>query len=190
LASKQGKRIGDMIAGTIVVRERVARVPVTAGASRAAATTSAAAAIHTLLTDDEFAVLSRFIDRRTQLDGARRSQLTTQLVQRFRSRAPQIEGSESAFLVALFEHERAARTRGVAARSDTGAAREQHSLVAAGTERWAKFASRLAEVQEIGIANLPESEVSKFVAQYREMATDLARLQTASRGARSMPYSR
>jgi uncharacterized membrane protein SpoIIM required for sporulation len=37
-------------------------------------------------------------------------------------------------------------------------------------------------VQGRGLANLPEAEVSQFVAEYREMATDLARLQTATRG--------
>lgn len=181
-ASKQGKRTGDMLAGTIVVRERVARVTLVAAAPRAAPGAAAQAPLQTLLTDDEYSVLSRFVERRSLLDADRRATLSAQLAQRFRAQAPQFGGNDAAFIVSLHEHEQAARTRGVAARSDTGAAREQHALVAAGAERWLKFSTRLSDVQGRGLANLREAEVSQFVAEYREMATDLARLQTASRG--------
>jgi uncharacterized membrane protein SpoIIM required for sporulation len=74
------------------------------------------------------------------------------------------------------------RARGAASRSDTGARREQHALVAAGAVRWRAFAERLRRAQQLGLARMPEDEVSRFVAEYRELSTDLARLQTASRG--------
>lgn len=207
-ASKQGKRIGDVLAGTIVVRERATRTKdagafsgfASLGARRAGALGSAGGAgaaggapngagaapgpapLQTLLTDDEYAVLTRFLDAQGGLDAARREALRTQLAERFRARAQEFGGTDSTFLSTLAERERIARTRGVAARSDTGAAREQHALVAAGAAKWAAFAARLAEVQRRGLAGLSESEVSDFVAQYREMSADLARLQTASRG--------
>jgi uncharacterized membrane protein SpoIIM required for sporulation len=92
------------------------------------------------------------------------------------------DGAPAAQLVRLYERERTARAAGAAARSDTGARREQHALVASGTVRWRAFADRLQRVRAIGLAKLPEEEVSEFVAEYRELSTDLARLQTASRG--------
>jgi uncharacterized membrane protein SpoIIM required for sporulation/uncharacterized RDD family membrane protein YckC len=199
-ASKQGKRVGDVLAGTIVVRERARRTrdagafsgfTAPSGARRTAAADAAArgsgggdggAVLQTLLTDEEFAVLTRFLDAQRGLDASRREALRAQLAERFRSRAPDLGGTDSTFLSTLAERERVARTRGVAARSDTGAAREQHALVAAGAARWGAFATRLAEVQRRGLAGLSEAEVSDFVAQYREMSADLARLQTAARG--------
>jgi uncharacterized membrane protein SpoIIM required for sporulation/uncharacterized RDD family membrane protein YckC len=182
--SKSGKRLGDILAGTIVVRERVTRVRVVEGHANAPpnAAKPERAPLHTLLTDEEFAVLSRFTDRRGTLDADRRNKLTAQLAARFRTRAPDLSGPDAAFLSALHDHETRARTRGVAARSDTGAAREQHALVAAGSARWSAFATTLANVQRRGLGALPEREVSAFVAEYREMTTDLARLQTATRG--------
>jgi hypothetical protein len=87
-----------------------------------------------------------------------------------------------AFLLRLFERERAARARGVAARGATGAAREEHTIVAQNAARWGAFAQMLAEAQTHGLRSMSESAVSDFVAQYRELTADLARLRTASRG--------
>jgi uncharacterized RDD family membrane protein YckC len=58
--SKQGKRLGDHAAGTIVVHERVARViaPPAAGAS------AGAAPLQPALSEDEYALLERFVARR------------------------------------------------------------------------------------------------------------------------------
>jgi uncharacterized membrane protein SpoIIM required for sporulation/uncharacterized RDD family membrane protein YckC len=178
VVSRSHKRLGDMLAGTIVVRERIVRVP----AQPAGEGATEAAPLHTLLTDDEFAVLTRYVQRRHALEPEQRDRLTSQLFSRFRGRADDQAVSDVATLEALQRREAAARARGVAARSDTGAAREQHALVAAGSKRWAAFAATLADVQRRGLARLPENEVSGFVAQYRELSADLARLQTASRG--------
>lgn len=179
--SRSGKRIGDMVAGTIVVRERAVQLRLPAAQS---ATDAAPVAIATLLTDDEYHVLERFMARRQALDAERRRQLADGLVARFADRIGPREGDSTpqATLVRLYERERQARASGVAARSDTGAAREQHALVALGAPRWRDFAARVAEVQRRGLRSLREGEVSEFAAEYRAMATDLARLQTAARG--------
>ena len=177
-ASRSGKRIGDMLAGTIVVRERAQYAP--AAVAPAPAATSHVTAN---LTDDEFAVLDRYMARRQALDPDRRQAFVQQLAVRFAGRLPNAPEAGAAMLLRLHEHEVAARARGSAARSDTGAAREQHAIVAAGSERWRAFATRLADVQRRGgLQSLPEHEVSEFVAHYRELTTDLARLTTAARG--------
>jgi uncharacterized RDD family membrane protein YckC/uncharacterized membrane protein SpoIIM required for sporulation len=188
--SKSGKRLGDYAAGTFVVRER-ALVGIAGpgaadeGAAAAGLAAPGAAPPVALLNDDEYALLERFIQRRQSLEPGRRAQFTGELAGRFRARVPAYPGSDPAFLVALFESERTARSRGAASPSDTGAAREQHALVAEGMPRWREFAGRLARARRRGLAGLPEQEVSDFAARYRELTTDLARLTTAARGRES-----
>lgn len=181
--SSQGKRLGDMVAGTFVVQERVRHLA--APVVRADPGEPGAAPVVTAaLADDEYELLERFLARRGALDPGRRGELTAQLVHRFGSHLDPGARTPVAALAALFERERSARARGVAARSDTGAAREQHAIVALGSERWRAFAARLASVQARGggLRSLSEKEVSEFVAEYRELGTDLARLRTATRG--------
>jgi uncharacterized membrane protein SpoIIM required for sporulation/uncharacterized RDD family membrane protein YckC len=189
--SRTSKRVGDHVAGTIVVHERVpefAPVPVTGARDQALgtagnATAAQATAIATaLLTEDEYALLQRFMVRRQSLDPARRTEIMRQLVTRFGERLPDAGSSDAARIVRLYQSEQEARARGVAVRGETGAAREHHALVARGAGRWAEFASLLGRAKHGGLRALPESEIADFVARYREAAADLARLRTASRG--------
>jgi len=192
--SRTSKRVGDHVAGTIVVHERVpefAPVPVSGVRSQGSATASsttattapAATAVATaLLTEDEYALLQRFMARRQSLEPERRTEIMRQLVARFGDRLPNEGSTDAARIVRLFQSEQDARARGVAARGETGAAREHHALVARGAERWAEFASLLARAKDGGLRALPENEIADFVARYREAAADLARLRTASRG--------
>ena len=176
--SASGKRLGDIVAGTMVVRERVVHLAPAA----APAAGGAPAPLSTLLTDEEFGLLERFEARWRTLDQERRRMLADQLWTRFKDRAPEITGQPAGAILRLVERERLARARGVAARSDTGAQREQHAIVAKGAERWSAFARRLDEAQRRGLAKMSEQEISEFVAEYRELTTDLARLRTAARG--------
>jgi uncharacterized membrane protein SpoIIM required for sporulation/uncharacterized RDD family membrane protein YckC len=181
--SRSGKRLGDYAAGTIVVRERA--VTISSGESppvAAVAGAEPAGALTAALTDDEYALLDRYMARRNSLDVNRRAQFAEQLAIRFRDRLPGVSGSDSAVLATLHEHERLARARGAAGRSGTGAARERNAIVAAGAARWRDFAKMLTIAQQRGLGSMSEAEVSAFVARYRELAGDLARLQTASKG--------
>jgi uncharacterized membrane protein SpoIIM required for sporulation/uncharacterized RDD family membrane protein YckC len=184
LLSPTGKRLGDYAAGTMVVRERA--IAVATGASPSSAEGAAVLAQTSIptavLSDEEYALLDRYMARRATLDAQRRAALAEQLAVRFRERAPGLTGSDSAVLVRLHELERDARARGAAGRSGKGAAREQHAIVARGSARWQEFAALLASAQRRGLAGMSESEVSDFVSRYRELAGDLARLQTATRG--------
>ena len=177
--SRSGKRLGDIAAGTLVVEERTAHLLATSPAS--AATDGAAPMAE--LSEDEYALLERFIARRHTVDAARLRLLADRLATRFGTRHDAVQRDTALdTLVALYERERAARAIGAASRTDTGARREQHALVAGGTARWREFAEHLRVAQKVGLARLPEEEVSRFAAAYRELSTDLARLQTAVRG--------
>jgi len=175
------KRLGDLAAGTFVVKEtRAEPMPVT---RRASGDGARASIVTTRLSDDEYAVLELYVQRRAQLDAERRRAIAAQLGTRFAAhmdaagRAAPVAG-----LIRLYESERDARASGVAGRSDTGARREQHAIVALGLKRWNDFARALDDAQRTGLRNMKPEDVSQLVAQYREITTDLARLQTAARG--------
>jgi uncharacterized membrane protein SpoIIM required for sporulation/uncharacterized RDD family membrane protein YckC len=189
--TKQGKRLGDLAAGTLVVREQVVResgIGNRESVERRGTTTAqpvAAAVRHARLNDDEYAVLERFIERRESLDPARRAVLATRLVERFSSALsghPAVAGGPSDQLFELYTDERQARASGAVVGRETGAARERHAIVASGTPRWSSFAKQLDRAQRSGLKSLGEDGVRDFVAEYRDLAADLARLQTAARG--------
>ena len=184
-ASRSGKRIGDMIAGTMVVKEQPLAIHRArpADAQYNEESTRARTAPSSLLSDAEFDVLTRYVNRRNALAAGDRSRLATQLAARFRSRLPDSGGTDAAFVLRLYESESLGRKQGSASRGASGAARERHAILLEGTERWAAFARDLELAQKRSLKKLPEEQVSMFVAKYRELSNDLARLRTATRGA-------
>jgi uncharacterized RDD family membrane protein YckC len=85
LLSPENKRIGDYAAGTIVVRESKLAKPLTLREALAAGERAGSGAY---LTDDERAVIARFLERRATLDAPRRAELAAALAARVRDRAP------------------------------------------------------------------------------------------------------
>ncbi len=180
--TREGKRLGDLVAGTIVVRERMVTVPSHAAALARASSPAAVPTISATLTEDEYVLLERFLARRSSLDPTRALAMMDQLATRFRARLDAGDHPTLDLLLRLYDRERRAREAGVAARGETGAAREQHAIVARGAARWSAFAARVSDVRRRGLRRLPEAEVTQFAAEYRAVTTDLARLKTAARG--------
>ena len=179
--SRQSRRLGDHVAGTVVVREGV---PSRATYTHTSATTGGTTPLTTLLRDDEFDLLARLHGRRDTLRPEQLARLATTVAARLRPRAPDLSSDmpdDVEFLARLHQLESAARERGVAALGSTGARREQYALIARGMPRWREFGELLARAQRHGLASLGEEGVSDFVARYREVTTDLARLHTATR---------
>jgi uncharacterized membrane protein SpoIIM required for sporulation len=181
ILTKRGKRLGDLAAGTIVVREALAVRERAAPAARKGASAEPAAAL-ARLTNEEFLVLERFAERRADLTMTRRNELAEQLAQRLRAFLAPGEAPTLTRLLVLYEEERQARQHGAVAIRETGAARERSAIVAAGSKGWSAFAALLHGAQAGGLKRLPEHQVREFVESYRDAANDLARLQTASRG--------
>jgi uncharacterized membrane protein SpoIIM required for sporulation/uncharacterized RDD family membrane protein YckC len=180
LVTKRGRRLGDLVAGTIVVHEEVRALPqAPVPTARERSTTPA---LHTALDEDEYQVLDRFVERWSALEPLRRAALAAQLAARFAAAMPDDARGPGPRLLELHERERRARARGVAARGATGAGRERQALIAASVPRWNAFAVRLATAQRQGLRALGENGVREFVAEYRALAADLARLRTASGG--------
>lgn len=177
--SRSGKRLGDIVAGTVVIQEKLVESPVAKARSRAAPTDAPAVAV---LSEDEFRLVERWYARRMDLEAASRSALTQQIADRLRHHLPTAgETQDSSKLAHLYESERRARDAGVAGRSETGAARERYAIVATNSPRWLGFASTVAEAQRNGLKSLGEKRVREFVAEYRSLSSDLARLRTATR---------
>jgi uncharacterized membrane protein SpoIIM required for sporulation/uncharacterized RDD family membrane protein YckC len=179
-STRRGRRLGDLAAGTIVVREDVQRVAEPTRSKPAAE--QGAPALQTALTEDEYVLLARFVERWSTLEPLRRAALAAQLAERFGKVLPDDRRPPSPRLLELHAREQAARQRGVASRGETGAGRERQALIAAGSSRWTSFATTLAIAQKRGLAALGESGVREFVTEYRTLSADLARLRTASAG--------
>ena len=189
VATKQGKRLGDLAAGTIVVRERIVHTP-SAHASKPDSIVigpqgaAEERAVTVRLTDDEFAVLEQFMNRRSTFDPVRRVELASRLIKRYESALvgfPEAGGPLDR-LFDLYADEKKARASGAVVSRETGAARERHAIVASGSPRWSSFAMRLDQAQRNGLKSLGEAGLRDFVTEYRDLAADLARLQTAARG--------
>jgi uncharacterized membrane protein SpoIIM required for sporulation/uncharacterized RDD family membrane protein YckC len=182
--TKSGKRLGDIVAGTLVVRETMVQQPALAAAAAAAAAKSDEhGPLIAQLDDHEFQLLEQWASRRSEIDPERRKALTQQVSARLSRALPDDPRAEPArALVALLDHERRARAQGSAARGATGASRERYALVATRSPRWIAFAARLTDARRRGLASLDEADVRAFVAEYRALSADLARLRTAARG--------
>ena len=186
LFTRSGKRLGDIVGGTIVVRE--ALVKQLAPPASSVISEPPPATLDAALTEEEFSVLERFMERRGSLDTDRRTELAAQLTARLATALANTAdngrpgSTDLARLVRLYDSERSARARGVAARQQRGAARERNVIVATRSPRWNAFASKLADAQRRGLRSLGEDGIRDFVSEYRDLASDLARLQTAAQG--------
>ena len=180
--NRSGKRLGDMMAGTFVVQERIERAPVVPAVT---AESSTSVPVMAALSAGEYDVLERFLSRSASLAPERLHVLAEKLSLSLAAHMPHETAPVIDRLRMLYARERDARAHGLAPRGAKGAARERHALVARSSARWSGFATTLRDAQRRGLRHMSEAEVSDFVAQYREIATDLARLTTASKGASS-----
>lgn len=174
----KSRRLGDLAAGTVVVREAPAE-------SRAPPVV--AAALETggapVLSDEEFRVLREFVARQASLDSTVRQRLTSSLVSRFGPRVPSRHLDGVPFLADLLSLETARRSTSRAGISSRGARALTASpaaarLVAAKDARWSDFEALAGRVAASGLEGLSSEELPDFAARYREVAADLARART------------
>lgn len=188
------KRLGDIAAGTIVVRDRpadwtlseVAALPpppeaeeeVEAGAPE--------------LSDVEFRLLDGFLARVHELDPAVQARMTAELARRFETRVPRRPADPEAFLVQLFADEQRKRRSRFATRARTGAIGRTtvtaERFVARKREAWGAFRAVATRVERSGVGVLPPNEIPAFAARYREVAADLARARTYGVDPRVLAY--
>lgn len=176
----RSQRLGDLVAGTVVVRDRPEGVvestaeppagephrpldgPVLAGPA---------------LSDDEWRLLSAYAARADALDVAVQIRLESQLADRFAARFPVRPSQDSAFVRALVRTETARRAGrlGVTRRGSSAAALR---LAAEAAPRWAEFERLAGRTAAGGLDALDAAELPAFAEQYRGVAADLARART------------
>ncbi|HEX6037938.1 stage II sporulation protein M [Longimicrobium sp.] len=171
----QTKRIGDLVAGTVVVRDRTGQ-PIPEEAAR----TQAAPLGPPRMTDEEFAAVQMYAARRAALEGPVRAELSRKLLARVERHFPEDarrwQVSPDTFLAAVHDEELARRqAAGAGGRSGTAQATV---LVRRQRAQWDEYQKLLDEARSKGLDQLGEAKVSRFAALYREMAADLARART------------
>ena len=173
------KRLGDMAAGTVVVRDRPTdwalapasepdQEPLEAGPPE--------------LSDDEFRLLDRFLDRRETLDPAAGQRMANELVRRFEARIPRRTADAEEYLVRVLTREQGRRRSPFATRARGGSAGRTavaaERFVARKRNGWDAFYDVARRVERAGLKALAPALIPGFAASYREVAADLARART------------
>jgi len=185
----RNQRLGDLAAGTIVVRDRPADwglgpaplpadEPVETGPPE--------------LSDDELRLLDRFLAREGQLAPALQLRMTTELARRFQDRIPRRTADADAYLAALHAAEQRKRGSRFATRVRAGAAGRTtvtaERFVAGKRDAWAAFQAVATRMEHAGVGALAPGEIPAFAARYREVAADLARARTYGVDPRVIEY--
>lgn len=179
----KGRRLGDMVAGTVVVRDRPvhAAVPITTVPALEPHTETASGT--PVLSDPDFQLLRSFLDRAPDLPEAARDRLAGDLGTRFHDVFPAERGGDTlGRLRALHADEQARRQgrfgSGGAARGSGAAPAVAERLVARQSARWQAFQMMADRVARGGLESLEPTELPEFAERYREVAADLARART------------
>lgn len=164
----QTKRVGDMAAGSVVVRERgEPALPEEAGGAEGVGPPR--------LNDAEFDMLARYLARRDDLPGDVRLRIGGQLVTLLVARLDQDPGrgkrSSDAFLRDLHDEETRRRAHGARA----GTSFQSAQLVRRQSGAWREYRELVERVQDRGFRGVPEEDVTRFATLYRTTAADLAR---------------
>lgn len=174
------QRLGDMAAGTLVVRDRGALELSEEDLARL----SGGRRPSPELADGAYEALGRFVERREGLEREARGRLVERLedtlegaLDRFGENGEPMEDR----LVALYEEERA--RRGDAGAVSLGSSPLVGALVRSQGGLWLEYRALVRRAESRGLESLSEEELERFAALYRLTAADLARARTYGAGA-------
>lgn len=166
------QRLGDMAAGTLVIRDRGEAELSDAELERLA---SAQAGERPRLTDEAFAALDRFAAGRGELGVDARARLVGRLGDALAPHLAAVRGATTEErLLALWHEEAALRATSAGARSSPMAA----ALARAQARQWLEYRRLVARAGTQGLDALSPAELERFAALYRATAADLARART------------
>jgi uncharacterized membrane protein SpoIIM required for sporulation/uncharacterized RDD family membrane protein YckC len=169
----RAKRLGDLVAGTVVVRDRPG--PVATARPRQGAKAGAPAdwsRVGVRLDDEQFRLLARFATRAADLPPEARDRIAASLASRFAEPAPPGLGPAD-FLLELHARELAWRLGRLGGRQGLG-----DRLAVRQGERWDAFQLLAERATSGGLDSFAPEELPDFASRYRELAADLARART------------
>lgn len=191
------KRLGDIVAGTIVVRDRPEDLALAAPPPAPVEQLDAGPPV---LSDDEFRLLEQFVARLDELAPTVRSRLAYEMGDRFAERFPKRGPADpppaganvtEAALIQLYDAElvrRHARTATRHGTSGVAASGTAERFVALKQQDWERFRHRASLLEKDGLRTLEGEDVVRFAAEYREAAADLARARTYGVDPRVLAY--
>ncbi|HWC74056.1 MAG TPA: RDD family protein, partial [Gemmatimonadales bacterium] len=192
--NSSNKRLGDMAAGTIVVRDRPTTWTIGAQQQDAQAAPQEEP-IETgppELSEDEFRLLDRFLGRMNTLAPDVQFRIGRDLARRFEGRIPRRTDDINAYLVEVFSAEQAKRRSRFATRAQAGAigrtTMTAERFLARKRDAWETFHKLALRMERTGVGALATGEIPRFAAQYREVAADLARARTYQLDQRVIDY--
>jgi uncharacterized membrane protein SpoIIM required for sporulation len=168
----RGRRLGDLVAGTIVVRDRPVEAEIPESAAPVEEDTGSPE-----LEDDEFRMLREFIERSATLTPELRQRFAARLADRFAERFPGRAASPFALVSRIYQVE-LSRRRSRFASTRRGAGGIAERFVARKATRWSEFRALAERASRRGLDSLEAEELPDFAARYREVAADLARART------------
>ena len=187
----RNQRLGDLAAGTIVVRDRPTEWRL-GPAPAPAPPDEPFDAGPPALSDDEFRLLDQFLARAHELDPIIQTRLATDLARRFQEHAPRHVADPDAYLTALHADEQRKRRSRFATRARAGTVGRTtvtaERFVERKREAWERFYDLASRIERSGVAGLVSSEIPEFAARYREVAADLARAHTYGVGPQVIEY--
>ena len=168
----KARRLGDLVAGTIVVRDRPveAEIPETAAPAEEEIGPPE-------LDDAEFRILREFMERAPSLTPELRNRFAGRLADRFVERFHTQAGTPFALVSRMYQLE-LSRRRSRFATTRRGAGGIAERFVARKITRWSEFRALADRAARRGLDSLEARELPDFAARYREVAADLARART------------
>lgn len=178
------QRLGDMAAGTIVVRDRGALELSESELRRLVRGRRGSPE----LTDEAYEALGRFVERRKGMEREARGRVAARLGEALdealdeplRHRAG-AAGTVEDGLVALYDEER--ERRGAGGTDSVGSSPLVGALVRSQGARWLEYRELVRRAERRGLEALSEDELERFAGLYRLTAADLARARTYGAGA-------
>ncbi len=174
----RGQRLGDLVAGTLVIRDRPQQ-PSELEQRSAEATPARLTLEQPRLLHEEFQLLNQFIERLPSLDSSVAQRLAVSLASRFASRAPVRPSDPLEFLTELHRGEIERQRAGVGrTEASGGPGTNAAKFVARQEGRWREFHRLARRAADRGLDTFAPDELLAFAARYREVAADLARART------------
>jgi len=189
---RSNKRLGDLAAGTIVVRDRPTDWTLATPVPTPEEAVSELETGPPDLSEEEFRLLDRFLGRLNDLTPETQTRIAADLARRFEARIPRRVPDLQAHLVMVFAAEQRKRRSRFAPRAKAGAAGRitvpAERFVQKKRDGWETFRTTALRMERSGVGALEPGEIPAFAAQYREVAADLARARTYQVDPRVIAY--